>query len=241
MNRAFQILFIGTITILAIHFFSFNVTQEPDFNEKRKRMVEYQIKNRGIRDEKVLNAFMNVERHLFVLEKYIDHAYSDRALPIESGQTISQPYVVAFMTDVLAVKRNEKVLEIGTGSGYQAAILGEICDHVFTIEIDKFLGEKSAKLLKELGYNNINTRTGDGYQGWPEAAPFDAIIVTCSPSKIPKPLQDQLAEGGRMIIPVGNKGYQQLILLKKVNGKVKAQEVLPVAFVPMVDSDGNRY
>ena len=170
-------------------------------------MVKTQIESRGITDKKVLEAFIKVERHKFVLPQYIPYAYNDSPLPIDEGQTISQPYIVAFMTDVLDLGKEDKVLEIGTGSGYQAAILAEICDSVFTIEIFEKLGKKAGTLFSQLGYENIFCRIGDGYQGWPEQAPFDAIIVTCAPEKVPNPLKEQLAEGGRMIIPVGSVLY----------------------------------
>jgi len=204
-------------------------------------MVKMQIEARGITDKKVLNAFLKVERHKFVLPRYIAFAYSDTPLPIEEGQTISQPYIVAFMTEALDLERDDKVLEIGTGSGYQAAILAELCDSVFTVEIFETLGTKAEKLFKKLGYDNIHSLIGDGYLGWPEHAPYDAVIVTCAPEKIPGPLQDQLAEGGRMIIPVGNDPVQHLVLLIKKNGKIRERNVLPVRFVPMISPEGERY
>ncbi len=211
------------------------------FFSLRNRMVKTQIESRGITDKKVLEAFRNVERHKFVLPEYISYAYNDSPLPIEEGQTISQPYIVAFMTDVLSLNRTDKVLEIGTGSGYQAAILAEICDSVFTIEIFESLGKKARRIFNQLGYDNIISKIGDGYKGWPEHAPFDAIVVTASPEKIPEPLKDQLAEGGRMIIPVGKDPVQHLVLLRKRNGKIREERILPVRFVPMIDSTGVRY
>lgn len=207
----------------------------------RQKMVKMQIEARGITDKKVLNAFLKVERHKFVLPRYIAFAYSDTPLPIEEGQTISQPYIVAFMTEALDLEHDDKVLEIGTGSGYQAAILAELCDSVFTVEIFETLGTKAEKLFKKLGYDNIHSLIGDGYLGWPEHAPYDAVIVTCAPEKIPGPLQDQLAEGGRMIIPVGNDPVQHLVLLIKKNGKIRERNVLPVRFVPMISPEGERY
>ena len=215
--------------------------QENNFRFLRTRMVKTQIEARGISDPKVIKAFQNVERHRFVLPEYLTKAYEDYPLPIEEGQTISQPYIVAFMTEALDLKSTDKVLEIGTGSGYQAAILAEICDSVFTIEIFPKLGEKATKLFAELGYKTVSCKFGDGYEGWPEKAPFDAIIVTCSPTKIPKPLKDQLAEGGRMIIPVGDSPYQNLVLIRKKNGKIKQEKILPVRFVPMIDEKGKKY
>ncbi len=207
----------------------------------RVRMVKTQIEGRGIVNADVLAALQKVERHRFVPERYVSEAYSDHPLPIGEGQTISQPYIVAFMTEVLKLKRSDKVLEIGTGSGYQAAILGELCDSVYTIEIVEVLGKQAAKLLDDLGYDNIQVMVGDGYKGWPEYAPFDAIIVTCSPTEVPKPLQEQLAEGGRMVIPVGERYAQELVLLTKRGGKLRKDHILPVRFVPMVDSTGTTY
>jgi protein-L-isoaspartate(D-aspartate) O-methyltransferase len=211
------------------------------FFAQRNRMVATQIENRGITDATVLQALRNVERHKFVPAQYIPYAYNDSPLPIAEGQTISQPYIVAFMTDALELKSTDKVLEIGTGSGYQAAVLAEICDSVFTIEIFQKLGDEARELFNQLGYDNIISKVGDGYKGWPEYAPFDAIMVTAAPEKIPEPLKEQLAEGGRMIIPVGNDPVQHLVLLKKRRGKIKEEQILPVRFVPMIDSGGNRY
>lgn len=215
--------------------------QNSFFENERKKMVRTQIQARGITDKYVLDAFLNVERHRFVLTEYIKYAYNDSPLPIDEGQTISQPYIVAFMTDALDLERLDKVLEIGTGSGYQAAILAQICDSVYTIEIFENLGNKSKALFSELGYQNISCKIGDGYKGWSEHAPFDAIIVTCSPTHVPQPLKDQLAEGGRMIIPVGRSPVQYLVLLKKKKGKVREEKVLPVRFVPMLDEEGKKY
>jgi protein-L-isoaspartate(D-aspartate) O-methyltransferase len=220
----------------------FSCSQNSDpFFAQRNRMVKTQIEARGITDTKVLEAFRNVERHKFVLPEYIPYAYNDSPLPIDEGQTISQPYIVAFMTDALNLKRTDKVLEIGTGSGYQAAILAELCDSVFTIEIFEKLANKAQRVFDELGYDNIWCKTGDGFQGWPEHAPFDAIIVTCAPTNIPEPLKEQLAEGGRMIIPVGSDPVQHLVLLRKRKGKIREERVLPVRFVPMIDTEGKKY
>lgn len=184
---------------------------------------------------------LKVERHLFVPPEFASMAYDDGPLPIGEGQTISQPYIVAFMTEALKLEGQEKILEIGTGSGYQAAILAELCKEVYTIELYKTLAEKSASLLKSLNYANVFVRQGDGYLGWPEKSPFDAIIVTCSPSKVPQPLIDQLKEGGRMIIPVGDSVNQELWILKKSKGKLKKESVMPVIFVPMKNKEGKRY
>ena len=203
-----------------------------DFKAMRERMVETQIKARGIRDSRVLSAMLKVERHFFVPGDLQSSAYDDRPLPIGEGQTISQPYIVAFMTEQLELKGSEKVLEVGTGSGYQAAILGELAKEVYTMEIVKPLALSSQKRLQELGYHNIFVKSGDGYLGWPEAAPFDAIIVTCAPDHVPGPLLDQLAEGGRMIIPIGSIS-QDLRKIVKRSGKIESTDVLPVLFVPM--------
>ncbi len=212
-----------------------------EFATVRERMVQQQLINRGIRSPSVLAAMRKVERHRFVPEHLRQEAYNDYPLPIGEGQTISQPYIVAFMSEALQLKSTDKVLEIGTGSGYQAAVLAEICREVYTIEIFESLGRRAKQTLQELGYRNIHIRIADGYAGWPEAAPFDAIIVTCSPRNIPKPLEDQLAEGGRMIIPVGEEHIQELVLVVKQNGKLKRQHRLPVRFVPMINKSGQRY
>ena len=212
-----------------------------DYTNERLDMVNDQIKARGIKDKRVLEAMVKVPRHLFVPEPYTKNAYEDTPLPIGLDQTISQPYIVAFMTEALMLKATDKVLEIGTGSGYQAAILAEICDSVYTIDIFKQLADRAEQTLNKLGYKNIRVKHGDGYQGWPEHAPFDAIIVTCAPSDIPQPLKDQLAEGGRMIIPVGDSGIQQLILLVRKNGRIMQESVLPVRFVPMINEKGESY
>ena len=215
--------------------------QNTDFAALRMQMVKTQIEARGISNPNVLKAFQKVERHRFVLPEYISKSYEDYPLPIDEGQTISQPYIVAFMTEALDLNPSDKILEIGTGSGYQAAILAEICDSVFTIEIFPKLGGKAIDLFSELGYKNIFGKIGDGYKGWPENAPFDAIIVTCSPTHIPQPLKEQLAEGGKMIIPVGSYPSQSLVLLEKRKGKIKQKEILPVRFVPMIDEKGGTY
>lgn len=203
-----------------------------DFVEKRKRMVENQIKARGVSDQRVLDAMSNVQRHLFVPENLQNRAYEDEPLPIGYGQTISQPYIVAYMTEQIDLDESEKVLEIGTGSGYQAAVLGEIAKQVYTIEIVPELAVRAAGILQELGYHNVSVRTGDGYLGWPEAAPFDAIIVTAAPAHIPQPLIDQLKIGGHMIIPVGEFS-QDLILLERTEEGIEQKRKIPVRFVPM--------
>jgi protein-L-isoaspartate(D-aspartate) O-methyltransferase len=203
-----------------------------DFKAMREKMVENQIRARGVKDPRVLSALAKVERHRFVPEKYLDSAYSDQPLPIGEGQTISQPYIVALMTELLELRGNERVLEIGTGSGYQAAILAELAKEVYTIEIIEPLASTARERLSELGYQNVQVRAGDGYLGWSEAAPFDAIIVTAAPDHIPKPLIDQLKEGGRMVLPVGT-FTQELKKIVKRSGKMETIDVIPVLFVPM--------
>jgi protein-L-isoaspartate(D-aspartate) O-methyltransferase len=212
-----------------------------EFARKREIMVKTQIESRGIKDKRVLDAMRRVERHLFTPPAYRDEAYNDTPLPIGEGQTISQPYIVALMTEVLQLDHSKKVLEIGTGSGYQAAILAEICKEVYTIEIFDTLGKRAEKTMRDIGYKNVFVRIGDGYQGWQEHSPFDAIIVTCAPTHVPEPLKDQLAEGGKMVIPVGESFTQELVLLTKKNGQLKHSRIIPVRFVPMIREDGSRY
>lgn len=209
-------------------------TQEGGFFEKRRDMVELQIKRRGITDQKVLDAMLKVERHFFVPKVLQMFAYADHPLPIGKDQTISQPYIVALMTELADVGDSDRILEIGTGSGYQAAILAEISKEVYTIEIIPELAERAGTLLKELGYKNIKVRQGDGYLGWPEYAPFDVIIVTAAPPDVPQELISELSEGGRIVIPVGGAGNQVLKLLIKRSGKIIEEDVIPVRFVPMV-------
>ena len=196
-------------------------------------MVREQIAARGVKDERVLNAMSKVPREEFVPQNLRAASYDDGPLPIGYDQTISQPYIVAFMTEQLRPGATDRVLEIGTGSGYQAAILAEIVAQVYSIEIVEALGKSAETTLQRLGYKNVEVKTGDGYKGWPQHAPFDAIIVTCAPDHVPKPLVDQLKEGGRMIIPVGGYGAQELYLLEKANGQLRQGAVLPVRFVPM--------
>ena len=204
-----------------------------DFKALREQMAREQIELRGIQDRAVLEVMRKVERHSFVPPQLQYLAYEDIPLPIGEGQTISQPYIVALMTELLQLKGEEKVLEIGTGSGYQAAILAELAKEVYTIEILPTLASRAEKLLKDLGYKNIKVKCGDGYLGWPEFAPFDAIMVTCAPEQIPQPLIEQLAEGGRLVIPVGV-AYQELKLLVKTAGKIEQKDIIPVRFVPML-------
>lgn len=204
----------------------------------RKLMVSTQIESRDISDSLLLEVMRRVPRHLFVPKGHQTLAYNDHPLPIGDGQTISQPYIVALMTNLLELDSLDRVLEIGTGSGYQAAILAELVDTVYTIEIVEPLATRAAKLLDSLGYTNIVVRCGDGYRGWPEKEPFDAIIVTCAPPEIPSPLVEQLAEGGRMILPVGV-NWQELVLLEKENGQLKKTKITPVRFVPMTGKGVN--
>ena len=213
----------------------------PGFSERvaeRDLLVKDGIENypyHPVEDPKVLLAMRLVPRHLFVPQEYQDLAYRNSPLLIGHNQTISQHFIVAHMSELLELKPEHRVLEIGTGSGYQAAVLGELCKHVYTIEIVAPLGKKAAKLLKELGYNQVQVRIGDGYEGWPEAAPFDRIIVTCAPEKIPQPLLDQLAIGGRMVIPVGGQFETQYMVevTKDKKGRISQKEYYPVRFVPM--------
>jgi protein-L-isoaspartate(D-aspartate) O-methyltransferase len=204
-----------------------------DLGVERQRMVQQQLKARGINDGRVLAVMAKVAREEFVPPNSRTESYEDGPLQIGYGQTISQPYIVAFMTEQLQPKRNDRVLEVGTGSGYQAAILAELVAEVYTIEIIEALAKNSEATLQRLGYKNVHVKAGDGYKGWPEHAPFDAITVTCAPDHVPQPLVDQLKEGGRMIIPVGGFGDQQLYLLEKNNGELQRRAVLPVRFVPM--------
>ena len=202
------------------------------FLGERKWMVERQLAGRDIVDQKVLGVMRRVPRHLFVPERYREYAYADQPLPIGEGQTISQPYIVAYMTQALGLEGEDRVLEIGTGSGYQAAVLAKLVAEVYSIEIVPTLGERARRLLEELGYGNVRVRVGDGYLGWPEAAPFDAIIVTAAPDHIPEPLVEQLAEGGALVLPVGDDNQELVRLIKGEEGNV-VESLLPVRFVPL--------
>jgi len=205
-----------------------------DLASERQRMVQEQLMPRGVHDKRVLAAISKVPREEFVPQDSRAASYTDQPLPIGYGQTISQPYIVAFMTEQLHPKPSDRVLEIGTCSGYQAAVLAELVAEVYSIEIIEPLAKTAEATLQRLGYKNVYVKAGDGYKGWPEHAPFDAITVTCAPDHVPQPLIDQLKEGGRMIIPVGGFGDQELYLLEKKNGQLQRRAVLPVRFVPMV-------
>ena len=204
-----------------------------DFAAQRQLMVQQQLVTRGINDARVLAAMAKVPREEFVTPESRAASYEDGPLPIGYGQTISQPYIVAFMTEQLRPTPSDRVLEVGTGSGYQAAMLAELVSEVYSIEIVRPLAKNAEATLQRLGYKNVHVKFGDGYKGWPEAAPFNAIIVTCAPDKVPQPLVDQLKDGGRMVIPVGDRFAQQLYLLEKKNGQLKQSATLPVRFVPM--------
>jgi protein-L-isoaspartate(D-aspartate) O-methyltransferase len=208
------------------------------FRAERLRMVDTQIRKRGVEDPRVLAVMEKVPRHLFVRSGDRSWAYHDSPLSIGYEQTISQPYIVAFMTQALQLEPADVVLEIGTGSGYQAAVLSELAGEVLTIEIIEPLGLQAKERLHALGYDNVTVRIGDGYKGWPEKAPFDAIIVTAAPDTVPQPLLDQLAEGGRMVIPVGT-AFQELYVLEKRNGKIVQMKIANVRFVPMVSDPEN--
>ena len=222
-----------TIFILLLTIGKYIFPQTDKYMAARNNMVKVQIMNRGITNSATLKALRKVPRHLFVPEEYENDAYGDFPLPIGYGQTISQPYIVAYMTETVKPSEKKKALEIGTGSGYQAAVLAEILDTVYTIEIIPELADESAARLKRLGYNNVIVKTGDGYNGWSEHAPFDVIVVTAAASEIPEPLIDQLAENGRLVIPVGEPGnVQELMLLVKKKGKIEKSRLTLVRFVP---------
>ncbi|MCS6983532.1 MAG: protein-L-isoaspartate(D-aspartate) O-methyltransferase [Leptospiraceae bacterium] len=212
---------------------------EDPYIQDRLRMVEEQLRRRDITDEKVLEVMKKVRRHEFVPPSYRSEAYADYPLPIGEGQTISQPYIVAYMTQALDVKPGMKVLEIGTGSGYQAAVLAELGARVYSMEIVASLCQGAQNTLQRLGYKNIHVRCGNGYAGWPEESPFDRIIITAAPPEIPPKLVEQLADGGILIAPVGTY-FQELVRLYKKGQKLKKESLLPVRFVPMVDPQGSK-
>ena len=211
------------------------LAQDDRFKNAREKMVKHDLKGRDINDKKVLSAMGKVKRHLFVEKSLWNVAYNDYPLSIDEGQTISQPYIVALMTQCLNLKPTDKVLEIGTGSGYQAAVLAELVDQVYSIEMREKLAKEASLKLKELGYQNVKVKQGDGYFGWPSYAPFDAIIVTCAANHIAPPLTQQLKEGGRLIIPLGSTLFHQtLTLITKVKGELEVKHISGVRFVPMI-------
>ncbi|MDG5813777.1 protein-L-isoaspartate(D-aspartate) O-methyltransferase [Chitinispirillales bacterium ANBcel5] len=236
--------FISVISVfVVICCFSVNageIKTESQFREMRERMVSEQIEARGITNREVVGALKSVKRHKFVPDSVRFLSYGDHPLPIGEGQTISQPFIVALMTQVIEPHTEMRVLEIGTGSGYQAAVLAELCKEVYTIEIVESLGKRAKKVLDDL-CDNVYVKIGDGYKGWPDHAPFDAIIVTCSPTHVPEPLIEQLKDGGKMIIPVGEDGSQELVLMTKIGDELKKDAIIPVRFVPMVDFEGKTY
>jgi protein-L-isoaspartate(D-aspartate) O-methyltransferase len=226
---------VGALSVLAVQCVAATGqrSQDPDWSAARMTMVDSQIRARGVTHQRVLDAMRKVPRHLFVPEDQRLHAYDDNALPIGHEQTISQPYIVGYMSEALDPKPTDRVLEIGTGSGYQAAILAELVGEVYTIEIVAPLAERARTTLEELGYRNVHVRQGNGYLGWPEAAPFDKIIVTAAPEDVPPALVEQLRVGGVMVLPIG-RGDQMMTVLQKTDQGVVSRTTLPVRFVPMV-------
>ena len=226
------VIFSGVVFVLAA--LLAGAQDDAAFAARRKRMVASQIEARGVKDPRVLGAMSEIPRHLFVPAAVVDRAYEDTPLPIGEGQTISQPYIVALMTERLAVGKDSKILEIGTGSGYQAAVLARIAARVFTIEINDDLARQAAATLERLGFRNVRVRSGDGFFGWPEEAPFDGIIVTAAVPEVPSALFAQLGEGGRLVIPLGDpRTYQVLTVVTKRRGKAVKEPILDVRFVPM--------
>ena len=243
-KRKSWVIFVGLTVLLLLSVVAVRLLKKPDNTQmtaERHMMVERYIAKHGIVQSEVLQAMRNVPRHLFVDSGYQRNAYENRPLPIGHGQTISQPLIVAYMTELARVDENSTVLEIGTGSGYQAAILSVIVRKVYSIEYIEPLGLQAKKRLADLGYDNVEVKIGDGYEGWPEHQPFDAIIVTAAPNHVPKPLIDQLKEGGRLIIPVGKTANSQELLLieKDSEGKVWKSEIIPVRFVPFLGDKAN--
>jgi len=241
MNTGFISLFLGGLLLFLPGCFDGQspgeqkpkaILTEDDYKRQRLRMVDEQISTRGVRNKAVLEAMKKAPRHQFVPESHRHLAYADHPLPIGHDQTISQPFIVAYMSEAAEIAAGEKVLEIGTGSGYQAAILGELAKEVYSIEIIPELAERARQTLAALGYRNIQVKAGNGYLGWPEHAPFDAIVVTAAPDEIPKALVEQLAVNGKMVIPVG-KMYQEMVILTKTKEGVIEKRTIPVRFVPM--------
>jgi len=233
--RLWQLFMLGLCVIFLAAPFIIQSEEDDVYANKRKKMVRTQLASRDITDKKVLESMEDIPRHLFVSPSYRDQAYEDYPLPIDEGQTISQPYIVALMTQCLKLQGGEKVLEIGTGSGYQAAILNHFTDKVYTIEIRENLAKKASETLSQLNYRQVQVKWGDGYFGWEKEAPFDAIMVTCAVNHIPPPLLKQLREGGRLILPLGSTLYfQTLTLITKTNGKPRVEYISGVRFVPMI-------
>lgn len=227
-----KILVLGIFLVSSLGF----ANESSDYGEKMERMIKYQIMGRGVKDPRVISAIQKVQRHLFVPDNMKAYAYDDGPLPIGHSQTISQPYIVAFMSEVLDLQPEDRVLEIGTGSGYQAAVLAEIAKEVYTIEIVEPLAKEAEERLKDLGYVNIKVKHGDGYKGWPENAPFDKIMVTAAPDEIPMELVNQLKVGGKMVLPIGSI-FQELYLVTKTKEGYIKEPLLSVRFVPMVKGD----
>lgn len=240
MGRHLVVLVLGLMLLASPactdHFYfdstSSSQASEEEFAARRRKLVDI-LKSQGLKSRTVLDALLKVPRHKFVPASHRHRAYENRALPIAHEQTISQPYIVGYMTEAADIARGDKVLEIGTGSGYQAAVLGEVAKEVYSIEIVPQLADSARNLLSELGYKNVQVKTGNGYLGWPEHAPFDAIVVTAAPPEIPQALVDQLAVGGTMVVPVGS-GYQQMVIINRRESGVVERRTIPVAFVPMV-------
>jgi protein-L-isoaspartate(D-aspartate) O-methyltransferase len=234
MKRIYLFAFLITVLFTACA-----ASEEDEFFSERQKMVKEQIELRGITDMRIINAMLKVRRHLFVPAYLRGAAYADKPLPIGLGQTISQPYIVAYMTQAAKVGPEDRVLEIGTGSGYQAAILGEVAKEVFTIEILKPLADRARMRLGGMGYKNVKVKWGDGFNGWKEHAPFDAIVITAAPAYVPEELIDQLKIGGHMVVPIGL-GRQELYLITRTRAGYYKETLLPVAFVPMVGGSGGR-
>lgn len=229
---------VSTLTVLLPMYLLSTGLQTPTFEDVRREMVETQISARGVKDRGVLEAMRRVPRHLFVPADLRSHAYDDTPLPIGFGQTISQPYIVGYMTEALELSAEHRVLEIGTGSGYQAAVLATLAREVYSIEIVPELAERARRTLTEAGYDNVVVRAGNGYLGWPDYAPFDRIVVTAAPPTVPPALVEQLAVGGIMVLPVGN-WFQEMTIITKTRDGVTRETTIPVRFVPMVNRPGN--
>jgi len=234
------VLVVSMISVLILagwNYIASSRISEDALRQMRDRMVAWQIERRGVKNPRVLEAMRKVERHKFVPSSQVSHAYEDRRLHTGKEQKISQPYIVALMTELADPQPTDKVLEVGTGSGYQAAVLAELCQEVYTMEIIESLAGRAADLFKSLGYEKIQVRAGDGYKGWPEKAPFDKILVTAAPPEIPKALLGQLKRGGRLVIPVGTVDQELMLITKDKDGKIQKEQIIPVRFVPMVEGE----